>query len=815
VAEIRCHQDRTTSVLEHGWQCLSMAPGAVVSPASLPASGWIEARLPGTVAAARRTAGLAALADAHAQDHWFRNAAVLPPGARLVCQGLATLAEIWLDDILLASSTSMFQPLEVPALPAAGRLALRFHALRPHLAGRGRGRPARWRGRLTDTEALRGVRTTMLGHMPGWHPPVPVIGPYRPIRLEQDPPDGPVAMGCDLRATLADGVGRIHLRLRGRDLAGARAELLAHGHRAQLLADGADLVGELAIPDPPLWWPHTHGTPALVPVAATLGGRRLEFGQVGFREILVRDPKRFGLVINGTDIFCRGAIWTGINPVTLPCTKEALLPALRHVRDGGLNMLRVPGFALYESQAFFDACDELGILVWHDFMFARFDYPSDAAFLDVARQEAAAFLDRTQAHPSLAVLCGGNEVMQAAAMAGRPPAEWSAPLFNEVLAGPTARLRPDVPYLPNAPYGGDLPFAADAPVTHYFGVGGYLRPPEDVLSAGVHFAAECLAFANPPDPAACRALAPVPGADPRWRDGVPRDLAASWDFEDVRDHYVRTLFGHDPAALRREAPDAWLAHGRAAIALLIETVFGAWRTDGRCAGGLMLALHDLAAGAGWGIVDHDGRPKSAWHALRRVSQRVQVLLRDHGQNGIVLHAINETASPRPVRVVLDGLDLEGAPEPLGETALTLAPRATRQVPAVALMGRWRDIGHAWRFGPPGFAVLRARLLPDDADATLSESVLFPLGPARVPRQAELAASVQPGADGQWRLSIAARRFAQFVMVDDDGCVATPNHFHLWPGETRMVTLAAHGGGAAGGSVSALNGSGAAHYRLAA
>lgn len=802
------------TVLGAGWQCVSTPPGAVGVPAGLPLTGWIEARVPGIMAAAHHAAGLAAPADAHDQDHWFRSNTVLPSGARLVCDGLATFADIWLDDALLASSTSMFQPLEVPALPARGRLAVCFRALRPRISGRGQTRPARWRGRLTDTEALRTVRTTMLGHMPGWHPPVPVIGPYRPIRMEQDPLSGPVALGCDLRTTVAHGVGRINVRLHGRDLAGANAQVFALGQQAPLTAVGLDLVGELVIPDPPLWWPHTHGTPVLVPVGATLDGRRLELGQVGFREIRARDPARFGLVVNDVEIFCRGAVWTGTDPVGLPCAAEALLPALRRVRDGGLNMLRVPGFALYESQAFFDACDELGILVWHDFMFARFDYPSDAAFLDIARLEARAFLERTQAHASLAVLCGGNEVAQAAAMAGRPEADWSSPLFTEVLASEAASLRPDVPYMPNAPFGGTLPFAADAPVTHYFGVGGYLRPPGDVLSAGVNFAAECLAFANPPDPASCRALTAVPGADPRWQAGVPRDLSAAWNFEDVRDHYVRTLFGHDPAVLKREDPNAWLAHGRAAVAVLIEAVFGSWRTDGRCAGGLVLGLHDLAPGAGWGIVAHDGRPKSAWHALRRMSQPLQVVLRDHGQNGIIVHAINETAAQRPVRIVLDGLDLDGASDTLGEATLTLEPRATLPVPAIRLMARWRDIGHAWRFGPPGFAVLRARLLPVDDGAPLSESMLFPLGAARVPGQADLAAAVEPDADGQWRLSVSAQRFAQFVMVDDDGCVPTPNHFHLWPGETRLVTLTPHRGGAPGGSVSALNG-GAAHYRLAA
>jgi beta-mannosidase len=232
-------------------------------------------------------------------------------------------------------------------------------------------------------------------------------------------------------------------------------------------------------------------------------------------------------------------------------------------------------------------------------MFARFDYPATPAFLDAVRAEADAFLDRAQAHPCLAVLCGGMEVAQSAAMAGRPPAEWSTALFDDVLAGAASAWRPDVAYVAHAPGGGVLPFAASAPVAHYFGVGGYLRPLGDLHAAGVAFAAECLAFANPPDPAGCRAMDCMPG-DPIWRAGVVRDIGGAWDFEDVRDHYVGTLFGLDPAMLRRNDPSSWLAHGRAAVALLMEQALGIWRTDGVCAGALVLMLQDRAAGAGWG-----------------------------------------------------------------------------------------------------------------------------------------------------------------------------------------------------------------------
>lgn len=804
------------SMLRLGWRCISTPPGACATPDALPDQGWIEAAVPGTVAGARRAAGLDPEGDHHAQDHWFALDLKLPPLSILECEGLATLAEAWLDGALVARSESMFQKLRVTVpVGGASRLHLCCRALRPGLGRRGPGRQARWRGRLADSDNLRHWRTTLLGHMPGWHPDIQVVGPWRPIRLHPAPATpGSLPPSTSLRATLKGTAGHIHVRLPG--AAGRIGTLHAAGQASPLTTEDNDLVGTLALPNPPLWWPHTHGPAQRVAVQLELEGTTHDLGAVGFRTLTRRPGRGFGLVVNGVPVFCRGALWTGIDAADLPQDEASLLPALTRARDAGLNMLRVPGFALYESDAFFSACDALGLLVWHDFMFARFDYPSDEAFLATARAEASAFLERTAAHPSLAALCGGSEVRQAAAMAGRPRADWAMPLFDTLLAEAAATLRPDVPYLANAPDDAQsLPFAASAEVAHYFGVGGYLRPPEDARNAGIHFAAACLAFANPPAPAACRALAAVPGADPAWRQGVPRDLAASWDFEDVRDHYVALLFGHDPARLRREDPEAWLAHGRAAVALLLEAAFTAWRTDGHAAGALVLGFHDLKPGAGWGLLAHDGAPKSAWHVLKRLCQPVQVLLHAGGQDGAVLHAINETATPLSVRVGLQGLDATGGREDLGQATHTLAPRATLTLPALDLLGRFRDLGHAWRFGPPAFTALGATLEDVASGALLSEATVFPAGASLPPGDAGLAARAERTAAGGWQLHVAAARFAQFVAIDDDACVPEDDHFHLWPGQARVVAMTAPAGRAPGGTVRALNSVTSVHYRAAA
>ena len=804
--------------------CLTTPP----SPAGTPAgpsdpSAWLPAAVPGTVAAALTEARPGQpCGDLHAQDHWYRLDTELPAGASIEFGGLATMAEIWIDGCLVATSSSMFLPLRVMVPPAGGRrLELCFRALRPLLRGRSPGRRARWRGRLTKHEALRSYRTTLLGHMPGWSGDVPVVGPSRPVTLHVPVPGAPTIGWVDLRTELrADGAGVIEVSLAGSGLHGRTGSVSAAGLSAPLVPDGDGLRATVIIPQPTLWWPHTHGDPATTAVTADVGGYSVDLGRTGFRMIECRDSAAgFGLIVNGVAIFCRGAIWAGIDATGQLPPEAALRAALLRARDAGFNMLRVTGMTLYESPAFFAICDALGIMVWHDFMFARFDYPDDEVFRAGVRAEARAFLDAAQAHPSLAVLCGGTEIAQAAAMAGCPPDTWHMPLFETVLAEEAEALRPDIPYLPHSPMpgpadgpGGGLPFAAAASAAHYFGVGAYLRPLQDLASAGVKFAAECLAFANPPDPSFYRAGS----GDAVWRQRVPHDANASWDFGDVRDHYVESLFGISAASVRRQDPLAWLALGRAAVALLMQQVITTWRTDAECAGALILMLQDVVPGAGWGLVGHDGRPKSAWHALRSVCQPVQVLLRDLGQNGVVLHAINETGAWRSVRLGLRGLTPDGVAEALGSTILDLAPRESRAVPATALMRRWRDLAHAWQFGPPAFTALGATLDDAGSGARLSEATYFPIGPALPRSQPGLQASLREE-DGHWAVDVSARGFAQFVAFDDDDFVVADSHFHLWPGEKRVVRLHRAGSRSSSpaGSISALNGLTDVHYGLAA
>ena len=313
--------------LSTGWVCHSTpASKALTSLAANEGAAWFYACVPGTIASALKAARQIFPDDLHAWDHWYRLDTPLPEGAWLEFVGLATHAEIWIDGTVAATSESMFVPRTVPLPPGgAHRLELCFRALRPILRKKRSGPRARWRSRLALEEGLRGHRTTLLGHMPGWSGDTPVIGPFRPITLHEPIADAPVVTRVDLRSSLLpDGTGLISARLEGLNLSPHDSSMACAGRRIALQASGDALEAELRVPAPSLWWPHTHGEPVTYAVTAEIDGSHIDLGRIGFRTIACRDPgEGFGLVVNGAPVFCRGAIWAGLDITAEPADPGA------------------------------------------------------------------------------------------------------------------------------------------------------------------------------------------------------------------------------------------------------------------------------------------------------------------------------------------------------------------------------------------------------------------------------------------------------------------------------------------------------------
>ena len=806
------------------WELAQSAASAWADPAAIdPSTDWLPAIVPGTVGAALRKAGRWQPDDGvafDASDHWYRTTLTGDGPALFQLDGLATIAEVYLDGATILASDNMFLAHEVGiALSGSHALHIVFRSLDAYLAAK-KGR-ARWRPKLARPPGLRFARTLLLGHIPGWGPPVHAVGPYRPVRLVEAAELRIVERTIVTRFD-RDGDGLLDLALRlSRKVDGwvtARC-----GDIDFVLVDDGDgiLRGRVEIPEVERWWPHTHGAPALYPVAVTVGDQAFDLGKVGFRTIEIdrdTDGKGFGLVVNGEPVFCRGACWTCVDIVALPCSREAYLPLLELARDAGMNMIRVGGTMGYEGDAFHALCDELGLLVWQDFAFSNFDYPgTDPAFRASVEAEARQFLARTQHSPSLAVLCGASEVAQQAAMLGMPQALWSNAIFDEVLPAAVAALRPDVPYTPHSPWGGDLPFVANQGISHYYGVSAHLRPIAEARRAHVRFSAESLGFANVPDdgPDCAPFALESDRAEIVHRNDVervPHEVGASWAFEAVRNHYTQALYGVDVAALRRDDRGRFLALARATSAEVMEATYAEWRRAGSpTRGALVWFLRDLFDGAGWGVIDARGAPKAAYYGLKRAFRPVSLVLTDENLNGLAISLINETDAPVAAKLTLTCLREGETVVMRGESDLTLPPRRTFGLAATSLWGGFFDTTYAFRFGEPSHDVTVARLTSAATGALIAEAFHFPLGRGHARHDLGLKAEARQDPGGNWQLALTTRRLAQSVRISVEGYRASDDWFQLAPGGTRsidLVPLDVHAGAECPrGTIEALNGHG--------
>lgn len=798
-----------------GWQVALTAPGAVDHPgsASLAWSPVVEG--PGTTAAAMLRAlgsfsldGPARRFDA--EDAWFR--ATLPEltadagdELALTLGGIATVAEAWLDGEPLLRSDNMFRAHERVLARPARELVIRCHALEPLLAKK-RPRP-RWRAPMVAHTQLRAFRTTLLGRTPGWSPPAAPVGPWRGASLTRR---RHVAIEhVELRPHVheTDGSLAITGRVRGLGRAVTRVELVVsregREHRAELaLASDGRFEGRVDVPDVVRWWPHTHGEPALYRAELrVVAGEEVpvDLGHVGFRKIT--KDRDFGLSVNGAHVFCRGACWTPLDVVSLRSDRAATEDVLRRVRDAGMNMLRVGGTMVYEDQAFHDLLDELGILLWQDFMFANMDYPEDdPAFVEDVTQEARQVLASLQGRPSVAVLCGNSEVEQQAAMFGAPRDRWKPKLFHETLAAIAREALPEALYWPSSAHGGPFPHDARTGTTSYYGVGAYLRPLEDARRAEVRFATECLAFANVPERAAPSARVHAP----EWKARTPRDLGAGWDFDDVRDHYVARLYGVDPTSLRWTDHDRYLDLGRSATGEVMARTFGEWRRPGStCRGGLVWFLKDLWPGAGWGVLDAEGLPKAAFFHLRRALAPVAVHLSDEGTNGLDVHVVNDRADS--LAATLEVALYRGEVSVGSETTrVDLVPHSTSTVPVASLQHGFVDVTHAYRFGPPTCDLVVATVRA--GETLLARTFHAVTGLPSGKTDLGLAATAVPLADGTFALTVTSRRWAHGVVVEVEGFVAEDAWFDVPPGGAHTVVLRPSATATAPrGTVRALNG----------
>ena len=643
-----------------------------------------------------------------------------------------------------------------------------------------------------------------------WGPRIVTIGPWRPVRLEawddarietlrveQEALSNREARLLARVDLVSDHDGTADIRIDLTDPRGARHRV----SRAVTLAAGANAVSvPLTIADPQRWWPVGYGAQPRYTVAATLVVAHTAIDhaekRTGLRTVTpIRADdahgRSFGLSVNGVPIFAKGASLIPFDSFPARVTPARIRTVLQGARDANMNMVRVWGGGYYLDDAFYDTADAMGLMIWQDFMFGGAVTPPDAAYRESVRIEAAEQVDRLQAHPSIVLWAGNNEILSGwenwsdrkafkqaiGAEAQETIGTGMAILFDLVLREAVDTRSPGTPYWPGSPstdYDGpiDTDRRGDR---HFWDVWSGSKPVERYLDNCPRFMSEYGLQAMP----ALATIAAFAGA----ADMAPESavMRAHQKFLDGDGNQRLLLYIRARYREPRDFADfvylsqVMQADGIAMAALHLRACRPV------TLGSLYWQLNDVWPGASWSSIDWFGRWKLLNFAARRF-YAAQAIVAEHRDGATRIALISDATAPLAARWRVRTMDMAGTM--LGDRggAVTLAPLAVTE----AAMLRDRDV---FATADPAASYAVAELLVEGR----------PVSRAIVERVAPKAmAYPAPGLSVRWAgrtLTVTAARLARAVHLGFGTLDARPSDdgFDLLPGESRTVAIASDAG----------------------
>jgi beta-mannosidase len=392
----------------------------------------------------------------------------------LRCEGLDTFATISVNGAEVARTNNMFRVWEfdVKALLKPGRndIEVRFDSTIPYISQKQGERYLHGWNAPHEISGRAWVRKEPCNYGWDWGPVFITCGIWRNISLVAFD----MARLCGLQVLQNhDTPGQVTLDVTPEIEALGDAPLHAHvsvSFGDKVVAEATTPISQpatLTITNPQLWWPNNLGDQPLYDVTVELldeQGQVLDTTarRIGLRTLVLdRHPDQWGesfqFVVNGVPFFAKGGNWIPADTFATAMTRERYRDLLQSCKDGNMNMLRLWGGGIYEHDDFYELCDELGLCIWHDFMFACSTYPTfDDDFLRNVRAEAEDNVRRLRHHPSIALWCGNNELEQ-----GLVGLQWNdhqmswedyGKLFDTLLPEVTSEQDPQRSYWPASPH---------------------------------------------------------------------------------------------------------------------------------------------------------------------------------------------------------------------------------------------------------------------------------------------------------------------------------------------------------------------------
>jgi beta-mannosidase len=703
-----------------------------------------------------------------------------PDSAELRFDGLDTFAEVRLNGETILQADNMFRTwrVEVAGLLRRGENELSV-TFRPPLEAMADGERdqslAQWNTFSPEFAGRGHVRKMACAFGWDWGPVMPTMGLWRGVSLRL----GSATLE-DVRVVQDFEPGRVRLRIGYAGEATATLRL-----RGELVAQSTDTGGcELKVDDPELWWPAGLGAQPLYDLEVAPQEGPPVVKRIGLRTIELRQEadewgRSFEFVINGRPVFAKGANWVPSRVLPTTYTAREQADRLDDAVAGNFNMLRVWGGGIYESDAFYDACDERGLLVWQDFAFACGAYRSDDAFLDSVRAEAVDNVRRLRHHACLAVWCGNNEIEQGFAGRGGYAWEQYGRVFDETLPAVVREEDGVTPYIPSSGHTpGDFADRADhanqdAGDAHMWTVWFGGKPFEAQRDWTCRFMSE-YGFQSYPELATVEAF-----TDPADRNVASRIL----------DYHQRSQMGNRTIAAYLldwfQMPpsfDGFLVASQISQALCVRyAAEHLRRIQPRNTGVLYWQLNDVWPCASWSSVDCFGRWKALQYEARRFFAPAHLSAEEDAASATVrLHVSNQGVGPISLPLRWEVTDTDGTRLMQGEATVDLAENAGTFAAEIDC-GPLLDRHHAGDLLVWGWL--------GEPDAVVSRTWVSVARPKHLSLP-EPGLTIHPGRDdrgGYW--DISCDRPAIWVRLAGDGdAVFTDNFFHLHPGEPRRIRL---------------------------
>lgn len=340
----------------------------------------------------------------------------------LVFNGLDTFSEVYLNGKLLKKTDNMFRKWEIPVKQylKAGKNTVQIK----FTSAVNTGKELAKKVPFTMPESPRSfVRKAQYQFGWDWGPRLVTAGIWKDVQLEFWN-NAKIITVKDIQKRAADGSNDLHFDVEiDAQNAGNYTLDLNKTHRKISLKKGNNTI---SVPyetnEMKLWQPNGRGEANLYDFEVKLSKEQKKIDakniRIGIRTVeLVQEKdekgKSFYFKVNGQPLYIKGTNWIPGDSFSPRMTKEKYHKLIKDTKDANMNMIRIWGGGIYEDDEFYKACDENGILVWQDFMFAGSFYPADEAFLKNVKEEVKDQANRLQNHPSIALWCGNNEIDEA------------------------------------------------------------------------------------------------------------------------------------------------------------------------------------------------------------------------------------------------------------------------------------------------------------------------------------------------------------------------------------------------------------------